>query len=100
MPVPRATKEDRQECLSSTETMSIECSEAGGIVTLRLAHGKAAALDIELLEALQRELFAAADARAHAVILTGSASSRSCGAPRGSGGRRSVPSRSIRGAGC
>src|SRR5438094_8768991 len=50
----------------------IERTESNGIVTLKLAHGKAAALDVELLEALQRELSAAADARA--IVLTGSGS--------------------------
>jgi enoyl-CoA hydratase len=57
--------------------MSIERSESDGVVTLRLAHGKAAALDIELLEALDRELAAAEEARA--VILTGSGSIFSAG---------------------
>jgi len=47
----------------------IERSESDGIVTLTLAHGKASAMDIELLEALRRELTACDDARA--VILTG-----------------------------
>ena len=55
----------------------IERSEAGGIVTLRLAHGKASALDLELCEELQRQLAAARDARA--VILTGSGSIFSAG---------------------
>ena len=57
--------------------MSIERSESDGIVTLTLNHGKAAALDNELLEALQRELAAAENARA--VILTGSGSIFSAG---------------------
>jgi enoyl-CoA hydratase len=47
----------------------IERETEDGILTLRLAHGKASAMDVELLEALGRELDAAADARA--VILTG-----------------------------
>ena len=50
----------------------IERTDSDGIVTLRLNHGKASAMDIELLEALQRELTAAADARA--IVLTGSGS--------------------------
>src|SRR6266508_4375168 len=50
----------------------IERTESHGIVTLRLAHGKAAALDVELLEALDRELRAAEEAPA--VVLTGSGS--------------------------
>jgi enoyl-CoA hydratase len=55
----------------------IDRSDADGIVTLTLEHGKAAALDVELLEALQRELAAAEDARA--VVLTGSGSIFSAG---------------------
>jgi enoyl-CoA hydratase len=50
----------------------IDRTESDGIVTLRLAHGKASAMDIELMEALDRELAAAEDARA--VILTGTGS--------------------------
>lgn len=48
----------------------IERETNDGIVTLRLAHGKANALDVEFLEALTRELNDAADARA--VIVTAS----------------------------
>ncbi|HEX5724901.1 MAG TPA: enoyl-CoA hydratase-related protein [Longimicrobiaceae bacterium] len=48
-----------------------------GILTLRLAHGKASAMDVELLEALGRELDAAAEARA--VVLTGTGSIFSAG---------------------
>ena len=45
-------------------------SQHEGVLTLRLAHGKASALDVELLDALRGELDgAAADVRA--VILTG-----------------------------
>jgi enoyl-CoA hydratase len=55
----------------------IERSESDGIVTLTLAHGKASAMDVELLEALQRALDAAADARA--IVLTGSGSIFSAG---------------------
>jgi enoyl-CoA hydratase len=40
-----------------------------GILTLRLAHGKASAMDVELLEALGRELDSLGEARA--VVLTG-----------------------------
>lgn len=47
----------------------IERELEDGILTLRLAHGKASAMDVELLEALGAELDAAADARA--VVLTG-----------------------------
>lgn len=47
------------------------------IVTLRLAHGKASALDVELFEAFGRELEAAADARA--LVLTGTGSIFSAG---------------------
>ncbi|HEY6141744.1 MAG TPA: enoyl-CoA hydratase/isomerase family protein [Thermoanaerobaculia bacterium] len=50
----------------------IERADSDGIVTLRLNHGNASALDIELVEALQRELTAAADARA--IVLAGSGS--------------------------
>ena len=57
--------------------MSIDRSESNGIVTLTLNHGKASALDVELLEALQHELSAAEDARA--VVLTGSGSIFSAG---------------------
>jgi enoyl-CoA hydratase len=47
----------------------IERDVTDGIVTLRLAHGKASAMDVELLAALAAELDAAADASA--VVLTG-----------------------------
>jgi enoyl-CoA hydratase len=55
----------------------IEREAADGIVTLRLAHGKASALDVELLEAVNAELASAADARA--VVLTGTGSIFSAG---------------------
>lgn len=55
----------------------IERETNDGIVTLRLAHGKANALDVEFLEALIRELNDAADARA--VIVTASGSIFSAG---------------------
>jgi hypothetical protein len=47
----------------------IERDVTDGIVTLRLAHGKASAMDVELLAAMSAEIDAAADARA--VVLTG-----------------------------
>src|SRR5262245_51897637 len=56
----------------------IERTMNDGILTLRLAHGKASALDIELLQALQDEFVGAAkDSRA--VILTGTGSIFSAG---------------------
>src|SRR5215469_13927210 len=56
----------------------IERTEHEGILTLRLAHGKASALDVELLDALLRELDGvAADVRA--LILTGTGSIFSAG---------------------
>jgi len=55
----------------------IERETTDGIVTLRLAHGKANALDVELLEALTHELAEAAHARA--VILTAGGSIFSAG---------------------
>jgi len=55
----------------------IERSESDGIITLRLSHGKASAMDVELLDALRLELDAAADARA--IILTGRGSIFSAG---------------------
>lgn len=48
-----------------------------GILTLRLAHGKASAMDVELLEGLERELGDLADARA--IVLTGTGSIFSAG---------------------
>jgi enoyl-CoA hydratase len=48
-----------------------------GILTLRLAHGKASAMDVELLEALSAEMSGAGDARA--VVLTGTGSIFSAG---------------------
>ena len=55
----------------------IERSETDGIVTLRLAHGKASALDIELCHELRRQLDSSRDAGA--VILTGSGNIFSAG---------------------
>lgn len=46
--------------------------DAAGILTLRLAHGKASAMDVELLETLVREMDAIDDARALIVTGTGS----------------------------
>jgi enoyl-CoA hydratase len=56
----------------------IECSRREGILTLRLAHGKASALDVELLDALLRELDGVAE-DVRAVILTGTGSIFSAG---------------------
>jgi len=51
-----------------------------GILTLRLAHGKASAMDFELCEALRTELESVAESReANAVILTGTGSIFSAG---------------------
>jgi enoyl-CoA hydratase len=57
----------------------IERSEHEGIVTLRLAHGKASLLDLELVDAVARAVaeFEASDARA--LILTGTGSIFSAG---------------------
>jgi enoyl-CoA hydratase len=56
----------------------IERSQHEGILTLRLAHGKASAIDVELLDALVRELEGVAtDVRA--VVLTGTGSIFSAG---------------------
>ncbi len=55
----------------------IERTESGGIVTLRLAHGKVSAMDLELCEELRRQFDASRDARA--LILTGTGSSFSAG---------------------
>ena len=55
----------------------IERSQRDGILTLRLAHGKASALDLELIEATALALAEARDARA--VILTGTGSIFSAG---------------------
>jgi enoyl-CoA hydratase len=50
-----------------------------GIATLRLAHGKASALDVELLEALGETLDEVERSEARAVILTGTGSIFSAG---------------------
>jgi enoyl-CoA hydratase/carnithine racemase len=58
----------------------IERSLADGIVTLRLAHGKASALDLELCQGLQREFEAAAESHdVRAVVITGTGSIFSAG---------------------
>jgi enoyl-CoA hydratase len=56
----------------------IERSEHEGILTLRLAHGKVSALDVELLDALLRELDGAAQG-ARALVLTGTGTIFSAG---------------------
>jgi enoyl-CoA hydratase len=56
----------------------IERSQQDGILTLRLAHGKVSALDVELLDGLLRELDAVTDDD-RAVILTGTGSVFSAG---------------------
>jgi enoyl-CoA hydratase len=53
-------------------------SQLEGVLTLRLAHGKVSALDVELLEALTRELDGAAE-DVRAVVLTGTGSTFSAG---------------------
>jgi enoyl-CoA hydratase len=57
----------------------IERDDRDGIRIVRLAHGKVSAMDIELGEALLRELQDAAAAPITAVIITGSGSSFSAG---------------------
>lgn len=57
----------------------IERSHENGITTLRLAHGKASALDIELIDALARALAEEEIAESRAVILTGTGSIFSAG---------------------
>jgi enoyl-CoA hydratase len=56
----------------------IERSQHEGILTLRLAHGKVSAIDVELLDALLRELDGVAD-DVRALIMTGSGSNFSAG---------------------
>jgi enoyl-CoA hydratase len=53
-------------------------SQHEGVLTLRLAHGKASALDVELLDALLREFDGVAE-DVHALILTGTGSIFSAG---------------------
>jgi enoyl-CoA hydratase len=57
----------------------IERTDNEGIVTLRLAHGKASALDLELLGSLARAVAEVAASDARAVILTGTGSIFSAG---------------------
>src|SRR5262249_12232253 len=65
--------------LDGTEaTAMIERSQHEGVLTLRLAHGKASALDVELLDALLGELNGAGE-DVRAVILTGTGSIFSAG---------------------
>src|SRR5262245_60635855 len=59
-------------------TEMIERTLQDGILTLRLAHGKASALDVKLLDALLRELAGAAE-DVRAVVLTGTGSIFSAG---------------------
>jgi enoyl-CoA hydratase len=56
----------------------IDRSQHEGILTLRLAHGKVSAIDVELLDALLRELDGVAD-DVRALILTGTGSIFSAG---------------------
>lgn len=49
----------------------IELERRNGIAILRLAHGKASAMDIELLEALARKLDEVESSDASAIVLTG-----------------------------
>ncbi len=57
----------------------IEREQNAGILTLRLAHGKASAMDVELCQALIDELQNAERSDARAVILTGTGSIFSAG---------------------
>lgn len=57
----------------------IERRDADGIRTLKLAHGKVSAMDIELGEALVAELKDAMDPPVKAIIITGTGSSFSAG---------------------
>ena len=57
----------------------IERSDHGNVAILKLAHGKASALDLELLGEIQRRLAEVATSDARAVVLTGTASIFSAG---------------------
>ena len=57
----------------------IERSSSGNVVTLRLAHGKVSALDLEFAEAIALTINELATSDARAVILTGTGSSFSAG---------------------
>jgi enoyl-CoA hydratase len=63
--------------VDDAEEAMIERSEHDGILTLRLAHGKVSAIDVELLDALLHELGAAQGSRA--LVLTGTGSIFSAG---------------------
>src|SRR5262249_50525029 len=62
----------------SGATTMIERFQHEGILTLRLAHGKASALDVELLDALQHELDGVPE-DVRALVLTGTGSIFSAG---------------------
>jgi enoyl-CoA hydratase len=57
----------------------IERTETNGIVTIKLAHGKASALDLELVEGLTLAIDELAQSDARAAILTGTGSIFSAG---------------------
>ncbi|HET7434308.1 MAG TPA: enoyl-CoA hydratase/isomerase family protein [Thermoanaerobaculia bacterium] len=57
----------------------IEVSSSNGITTLRLAHGKASALDLELVEALELAIGEVAQSDARAVVITGTGAIFSAG---------------------
>jgi len=57
----------------------IEVTRTDNILTIRLAHGKASAMDLELVEALALAFAEAAQSDAGAVVLTGSGSIFSAG---------------------
>lgn len=57
----------------------IERNDEDGITTLRLAHGKASAMDIELVEGLHRVIAEVSGSEARAIVLTGSGSIFSAG---------------------
>jgi enoyl-CoA hydratase len=57
----------------------IQAQRAGAVTTLRLAHKKASALDLELCRELERQLVAFAASDARALVLTGTGSIFSAG---------------------
>ena len=57
----------------------IELDSDGDIITLRLAHGKASALDVELLRSLEERLDEVERSSARAVVLTGTGTIFSAG---------------------
>lgn len=57
----------------------LERIEHDGLATLRLAHGKVSALDLELLQALTEAMRAEASSASRALILTGTGTSFSAG---------------------